>query len=121
MSRYAVSLFLLFAAAPVLAQTAPETSTVGELTIRPVQHATLVLTHGETTIYVDPLGGAEAFVCMNLPYTMTVEQAADAVLAFRPRVVVPYHHRGSDVDRFEQLVRARDAGIEVERLDWYRE
>lgn len=60
-----------------------------------------------------------AFVCMNLPYTMTVEQAADAVIEFAPRVVVPYHHRGSDVERFEALVRAGDPSIGVVRLDWY--
>ena len=60
-----------------------------------------------------------ALVCMNLPYTMTVDQAADGVLAFAPRVVVPYHHRGSDLDRFEQLVTTGNPGIEVRRLDWY--
>ena len=35
-----------------------------------------------------------AFVCMNLPYTMTVERAADAVLEFKPAQVYPYHYRG---------------------------
>ena len=34
-----------------------------------------------------------AFMCMNLPYTMTPEEAADAVLAFKPKVVIPYHYR----------------------------
>ena len=33
----------------------------------------------------------KAFVCMNLPYTMTVENAADAVLAFKPKEVYTYH------------------------------
>jgi len=33
----------------------------------------------------------KAFVCMNLPYTMTVESAADAVLEFKPKQVYPYH------------------------------
>jgi L-ascorbate metabolism protein UlaG (beta-lactamase superfamily) len=237
-------LVLLFAAAPALAQTAPVTSSVGALTVRPVEHATLVLTHGETTIYVDPIGGAEAFagaaapdlilitdvhgdhldaatvgavagqdtaivapgavaerlgegkgvttvlangetaevagvsveavpmynlteersrfhskgrgngyvvtigsqrvyisgdtedipemralkdidvafVCMNLPYTMEVEKAADAVLEFKPRVVFPYHYRGqggfSDVEKFREIV-ARNSKIEVRLLDWY--
>ncbi len=63
-----------------------------------------------------------AFVCMNLPYTMTVEQAASAVLAFRPRVVVPYHYRGkdgmSDLGAFRRLLRT-DAAIEVRELKWY--
>ena len=59
-----------------------------------------------------------AFVCMNLPYTMTVEQAAEAVRAFRPRIVYPYHYRGSDVERFRQLV-GTDLGIEVRLRNWY--
>ncbi len=64
-----------------------------------------------------------AFVCMNLPYTMDVERAADAVVDMQPRIVYPYHYRGqdglSDVDEFEQLVNAEDDGIEVRQLDWY--
>jgi L-ascorbate metabolism protein UlaG (beta-lactamase superfamily) len=59
-----------------------------------------------------------AFVCMNLPYTMTVEQAARAVRAFKPRVVYPYHYRGSDLEKFKELVSA-DSGIEVRLRDWY--
>lgn len=59
-----------------------------------------------------------AFVCMNLPFTMTVEQAADAVRAFRPRIVYPYHSRGSDLERFRQLV-GPESGIEVRLRDWY--
>jgi L-ascorbate metabolism protein UlaG (beta-lactamase superfamily) len=59
---------------------------------------------------------------MNLPYTMAVEQAADAVLDFAPTIVYPYHYRGtdgmSDLDRFETLVSA-DPAIEVRRLKWY--
>jgi L-ascorbate metabolism protein UlaG (beta-lactamase superfamily) len=30
-----------------------------------------------------------AFVCMNLPYTMDVNQAASAVLEFKPKIVIP--------------------------------
>jgi len=59
-----------------------------------------------------------AFVCMNLPYTMNVEQAADAVKAFKPKIVYPYHCRGSDLDKFSRLVEA-SGGIEVRRLNWY--
>jgi L-ascorbate metabolism protein UlaG (beta-lactamase superfamily) len=64
-----------------------------------------------------------AVVCMNLPYTMTVESAADAVLAFKPQKVYPYHYRGnpdvSDVGQFASLVTAGDGSIEVIQLDWY--
>jgi L-ascorbate metabolism protein UlaG (beta-lactamase superfamily) len=243
MRRYAGFVAVFLVAAPVLGEDGSATSTVGELTIRPVQHATLVLSLGDTTIYVDPVGGGEAFaglarpdlvlitdthgdhldggtvdavtengttivapqavaerlgdregtevlangetieldgvsveaipmynlteerskfhskgrgngyvvtlggqriyisgdtedipemraledidvafVCMNLPYTMEVEKAADAVLEFRPRVVFPYHYRGqggfSDVEKFRELV-SRNPGIEVRLLDWY--
>ncbi len=65
----------------------------------------------------------KAFVCMNLPYTMTVEKAADAVVDFKPAQVYPYHYRGrpdvSDVSRFKELVNKGDSGIEVIQLDWY--
>jgi L-ascorbate metabolism protein UlaG (beta-lactamase superfamily) len=63
-----------------------------------------------------------AFVCMNLPYTMDVEAAADAVLEFKPKVVFPYHYRGkggmSDLDQFRALV-SRYPWIEVRLLEWY--
>ncbi|SHJ68780.1 MBL fold metallo-hydrolase [Pseudozobellia thermophila] len=65
----------------------------------------------------------KAFVCMNLPYTMTPESAADAVLAFQPKQVYPYHYRGkpdvSDVAKFKELVNAGNPDIEVVQLDWY--
>lgn len=64
-----------------------------------------------------------AFVCMNMPYTMDVERAADAVAEMQPRIVYPYHYRGqdglSDVGRFKELVRAANEDIEVRQLDWY--
>lgn len=64
-----------------------------------------------------------AFVPMNLPYTMDVEEAADAVLEFAPATVYPYHYRGtdglSDVDRFKQLVEEGSDNIEVILGDWY--
>ena len=38
----------------------------------------------------------KAFVFMNLPYTMSVENAARAVLEFKPKQVYPYHYRGTE-------------------------
>lgn len=65
----------------------------------------------------------KAFICMNLPYTMTVESAADAVLEFKPKQVYPYHYRGkpdvSDVKKFKAMVTEGDPDIEVVQLDWY--
>lgn len=64
-----------------------------------------------------------AFVCMNLPYTMTVEKAAEAVLEFKPKTIYPYHYRGteglSDVSKFKSLVEAGNPEIKVTQLDWY--
>ena len=58
-----------------------------------------------------------AFICMNLPYTMPPEEAADAVKAFHPKVVIPYHYRGSDLSVFTKALAG--TGIEVRLLEWY--
>jgi L-ascorbate metabolism protein UlaG (beta-lactamase superfamily) len=60
-----------------------------------------------------------AFVCMNVPYTMDVNQAAQGVLAFKPKVVYPYHYRGQDVNTFKTLVNAGDKNIDVRLRNWY--
>lgn len=62
-----------------------------------------------------------AFVCMNLPNTMSPEEAADAVKAFHPRIAIPYHYRSarenSDITVFEKALEG--TGIEVRLLNWY--
>ena len=64
-----------------------------------------------------------AFVPMNPPYTMNVEEAADGVVAFKPKVVIPYHYRTpnglSDTNKFKELVEAKDPNIKVELLNFY--
>jgi len=64
-----------------------------------------------------------AFIPMNLPFTMSVDEAADAVLDFKPQVVIPYHYRSpdglADVGQFRALVQAGNADIEVRLLAWY--
>jgi L-ascorbate metabolism protein UlaG (beta-lactamase superfamily) len=91
-----------------------------------------VLTIGGKNIYIsgDTQGISEmralknidvAFVCMNLPFTMDVNEAADAVLAFQPKIVYPFHYRGQDVNAFKNLVDAGKKGIEVRLRNWYPE
>ncbi len=86
-----------------------------------------VLTLGDKRVYIagDTEDTAEmralqaidvAFLPMNLPYTMTVEQAADAVKAFRPKIVYPYHYGESDVNKFKSMVG--DAS-DVRLMKWY--
>jgi L-ascorbate metabolism protein UlaG (beta-lactamase superfamily) len=87
-----------------------------------------VLTYGGLRIYIagDTEGTPEmralknidvAFIPMNLPYTMTAEEAAEAVGAFHPKVVYPYHYQGTDVKSFESALAG--SGIEVRLRDWY--
>jgi L-ascorbate metabolism protein UlaG (beta-lactamase superfamily) len=59
-----------------------------------------------------------AFICMNLPYTMTPEEAAEAVKAFRPRIVYPYHYQKSDPNAFAAALKGQ-RGTEVRLRDWY--
>jgi L-ascorbate metabolism protein UlaG (beta-lactamase superfamily) len=87
-----------------------------------------VLTYGGTRFYIsgDTEGIPEmrglknidvAFVCMNQPYTMTPEEAADAVKAFHPKIVYPYHYRGQDTQQFAKLLEG--SGIDVRLREWY--
>ncbi len=92
-----------------------------------------VLTYGGKRFYIagDTEGTPEmralksidvAFVPMNLPFTMTPEEAADAVKEFHPKVVYPYHYRNgdrtyADVQKFKSELAG--TGIDVRLRDWY--
>lgn len=93
-----------------------------------------VLNLGDKTIYlsgdtedIPEMRGLKnidvAFVCMNLPFTMDTDQAASAVLEFRPRIVYPYHYRGkeglSDTEAFKRSVNTANPAIDVRLRDWY--
>jgi L-ascorbate metabolism protein UlaG (beta-lactamase superfamily) len=53
-----------------------------------------------------------AFLPMNLPYTMTPEMVADAVRAFRPKIIYPYHYGKTDVSKLIDLLK-NEKNIEV--------
>lgn len=70
---------------------------------------------GENTPEMKALRGIDiAFLPVNQPYTMTVDQAVDAVKAIRPSLFYPYHYgeveEKTDLDR---LVRELDGITEV--------
>ena len=44
-------------------------------------------------------------------------EAAEAVRAFHPKVVYPYHYKGSDVKAFEKALEG--SGVEVRLRNWY--
>ncbi len=58
-----------------------------------------------------------AFLCMNLPYTMTPEEAALAAQRFHPKIVYPYHYRDTNLKSFVSYMQG--TGIEVRVRDWY--
>ncbi len=58
-----------------------------------------------------------AFIPMILPYTMSPADAADAVKAFHPKVVYPYHYGESDLKVFEAALKG--TGIDVRIRNWY--
>jgi L-ascorbate metabolism protein UlaG (beta-lactamase superfamily) len=94
-----------------------------------------VLTMGGKRIYIagDTEDTAEmralknidvAFLPMNLPYTMSVPKAAEAIRQFKPTIVYPYHYRGgdgtkADLEELKKLVG--EQGIEIRSRDWYAE
>jgi L-ascorbate metabolism protein UlaG (beta-lactamase superfamily) len=87
-----------------------------------------IVTYGGLRIYIagDTEGIPEmralknidvAFIPMNLPYTMPPEEAAEAVKAFHPKVVYPYHYMGSDLKVFQTALNG--TGIDVRIRNWY--
>ncbi len=46
-----------------------------------------------------------AFLPVNLPYTMTVEMAADAVKAIKPKVFYPYHYGETNLSELTELLK----------------
>jgi L-ascorbate metabolism protein UlaG (beta-lactamase superfamily) len=86
-----------------------------------------LITLGDKVIYVagdtEPTpemltlsGIAVAFLPMNLPYTMTPEQALEAINTFKPAVVYPYHYGESDLSVLEGAV---NADTELRLRNWY--
>ena len=82
-----------------------------------------ILTFGDKRVYIagdtenipemKKLGKIDiAFLPMNLPYTMTPEQAADAAKMVQPRIFYPYHFGETDVNKLTDLMK-EEKGIEM--------
>lgn len=84
-----------------------------------------VITFGDKNVYV--AGDTEntpemkqlkdidiAFLPMNLPYTMTPEMVADAVRAFKPNILYPYHYGNTDTSIIVNLLKdAKDIEVRI--------
>lgn len=57
-----------------------------------------------------------AFLPMNLPYTMTPQMVADAVLAFRPKILYPYHYGDTDTKKIVDLLKNTDITVRIREL-----
>nr|WP_295889263.1 MBL fold metallo-hydrolase [uncultured Devosia sp.] len=57
-----------------------------------------------------------AFLPMNLPYTMSPDQAVEALNVFKPRIAYPYHYSGSDLSVLKERL---GPDTELRLLDWY--
>jgi L-ascorbate metabolism protein UlaG (beta-lactamase superfamily) len=90
-----------------------------------------VMNFGDTRVYIS--GDTEctpemkslknisiAFLCMNPPRTMSTVEAAECVKAFRPKIVYPYHYRGSNIQEFADALK-NTPGIEVRLRKWEKE
>ncbi len=53
-----------------------------------------------------------AFLPMNLPFTMTPEQVAEAARTIRPKILYPYHFGTTDTSKLVGLL-AQEGGIEL--------
>lgn len=76
----------------------------------------------EDTAEMRALKGIDiAFLPMNLPYTMSVEKAAEAIRQFKPKVVYPYHFRSRDGTKadFGRLRKLVGDGVEIRGREWY--
>jgi L-ascorbate metabolism protein UlaG (beta-lactamase superfamily) len=82
-----------------------------------------VVTFGDKKVYIagdtentpemKALTGIDvAFLPMNLPYTMSPDQVADAARAFRPRILYPYHYGDTDPARLVTLLQG-EKSVEV--------
>jgi L-ascorbate metabolism protein UlaG (beta-lactamase superfamily) len=82
-----------------------------------------IISFGDTRVYI--AGDTEntpemkqikdidiAFLPMNLPYTMAPEMVADAVKAFKPKILYPYHYGDTDTAKLTSLLKD-EKGIEV--------
>ncbi|MFZ2445521.1 MAG: MBL fold metallo-hydrolase [Syntrophobacteraceae bacterium] len=75
-----------------------------------------ILTFGDKRVYI--AGDTEnipemkelsqidiAFLPVNLPYTMTVEMAVDAVKVIRPKIFYPYHYSETNISELVELLK----------------
>lgn len=54
-----------------------------------------------------------AFLPVNQPYTMTIDQAEKAALMIKPRILIPYHFSDTPIEELKSRLDKDNSGIEV--------
>ena len=54
-----------------------------------------------------------AFLPVNQPYTMTIDQAEKAALTISPKILVPYHYSNTPIEELKDRLDKDNSGIEV--------
>lgn len=86
-----------------------------------------IITFGDKRIYV--AGDTEntpemkalknidvAFLPMNLPYTMTPAMVADAAMAFKPKILYPYHYGDTNTSEIIDLLKNTTTEVRIRDL-----
>jgi L-ascorbate metabolism protein UlaG (beta-lactamase superfamily) len=86
-----------------------------------------VITFGKARVYV--AGDTEnipemkdlknidvAFLPMNLPYTMTPEQVADAAKTLQPKILYPYHYGQTDPNALVKLMKDSKTEVRIRKM-----
>lgn len=61
---------------------------------------------------------AIAFLPMNLPYTMTPKMVADAAIAFKPKILYPYHFGETNTSELTELLKDEsDIEVRIRKLN----
>jgi len=58
-----------------------------------------------------------AFLPMNLPYTMTPEQTAEAARSFMPKILYPYHFGQTDPQQLVKLLKDTSIEVRVRKME----
>lgn len=57
-----------------------------------------------------------AFLPVNQPYTMTVEQAVNAVNMFHPAIMYPYHYSDTPVEKIAELLQGSTTEVRIRQM-----
>jgi len=58
-----------------------------------------------------------AFLPVNLPYTMSISQAAHAARMFTPKVLYPYHFANTDIEKLKDELNGTGIDVRIRKME----